>query len=117
MRQSLLDRYLGKTVSTNFTTQRLAHGLTDSPPSPIAIAAQSVAFSKKLNNDRKISANNSFGPGSVMLTRAEMTLGEVQCHLDRQGASNLVVELIIQNPNQNIFLMSVELGIALLEVS
>lgn len=44
-----------------------------------------------------------------------MTLAEVQCHLDRQGASTLVVELIIQNPNQNIFLMSVELGIALLE--
>lgn len=50
-----------------------------------------------------------------MLSRAEMTLAEVQCHLDRQGASNLVVELIIQNPTQNIFLMSVELGIALLE--
>ena len=44
-----------------------------------------------------------------------MTLAEVQCHLDRQGASNLVVELVIQNPNQNIFLRSVELGIALLE--
>jgi len=55
------------------------------------------------------------GPGNIFLSRAMMTLSEVQCHLDRQGASNLVVELVIQNPNQNIFLRSVELGIALLE--
>ena len=68
---------------------------------------------------RRVSCQNNHhfgsGPGNVMLSRAKMTLAEVQCHLDRQGASNLVVELIIQNPNQNIFIMSVELGIALLE--
>ena len=60
-------------------------------------------------------SNAMSGPGTVILSRAMMTLSEVQCHLDRQGASNLVVELVIQNPNQNIFLKSVELGIALLE--
>ncbi|KPM03397.1 inositol 1,4,5-trisphosphate receptor type 1-like protein [Sarcoptes scabiei] len=57
----------------------------------------------------------SYGPGSIMLDRAEMTLHEVQCHLDREGASNLVVELIMSNPSYSIFVESVELGIALLE--
>ncbi|KFM80944.1 Inositol 1,4,5-trisphosphate receptor, partial [Stegodyphus mimosarum] len=44
-----------------------------------------------------------------------MTLAEVQCHLNEEGASNLVVELIMKNPSHAIFLESVELGIALLE--
>jgi inositol 1,4,5-triphosphate receptor type 1 len=44
-----------------------------------------------------------------------MTLSEVQCHLDKEGASNLVVELIMTNSNHSIFVESVELGIALLE--
>lgn len=60
-------------------------------------------------------AYGSYGPGSIMLTRAEMTLHEVQSHLDREGASNLVVELIMSNPSYSIFVESVELGIALLE--
>lgn len=59
--------------------------------------------------------NHGSGPGNILLSRAMMTLSEVQCHLDRQGASNMVVELVIQNPNQQIFLRAVELGIALLE--
>src|SRR5699024_5623592 len=57
----------------------------------------------------------SYGPGSILLTSADMTLHEVQCHLDREGASNLVVELIMANPSHLIFVESVELGIALLE--
>lgn len=39
---------------------------------------------------------------------------EVQCQLDREGASDLVVDLIMMSPNLSIFLESVELGIALL---
>ena len=58
---------------------------------------------------------NAFGPGAKMLARAEITLQDLQCHLDREGASNLVVELIMSNPNYSIFVESVELGIALLE--
>lgn len=57
----------------------------------------------------------SYGPGSIILSRAEMTLHEVQCHLDRQGASDLIVELIMSNPCYAIFVECVELGIALLE--
>jgi len=38
-----------------------------------------------------------------------------QCHLDAHGASNLVVDLIMNNANHKVFLETVELGIALLE--
>ena len=38
-----------------------------------------------------------------------------QCHLDKEGASDLVVDLIINNHSSRIFLETVELGIALLE--
>lgn len=40
----------------------------------------------------------------------------MQCHLDREGASDLVVELVIKSVNSpSIFVEAVELGIALLE--
>ncbi|XP_074645592.1 inositol 1,4,5-trisphosphate receptor-like [Tubulanus polymorphus] len=55
------------------------------------------------------------GPGSVMLKRAQMTLAEVQCHLDKEGASDLVVDLVINNSGHRIFIETVELAIALLE--
>ncbi|XP_046984326.1 inositol 1,4,5-trisphosphate receptor [Schistocerca americana] len=55
------------------------------------------------------------GPGAKMLSRAGMTLHEVQCHLDREGASDLVVELVIKSVHSpSIFVEAVELGIALL---
>ena len=38
-----------------------------------------------------------------------------QCHLDKEGATDLVVDLIINNHSSRIFLETVELGIALLE--
>lgn len=51
-----------------------------------------------------------------LLSRACRTLHDVQCHLDREGASDLVVELVIKSLNSPcIFVESVELGIALLE--
>lgn len=51
-----------------------------------------------------------------MLSRAGCTLHEVQCHLDREGASDLVVELVIKSVHSpSIFGEAVELGIALLE--
>ncbi|KAK3929989.1 Inositol 1,4,5-trisphosphate receptor [Frankliniella fusca] len=56
------------------------------------------------------------GPGAKMLSRAGCTLHEVQCHLDREGASDLVVELVIKSVHSpSIFGEAVELGIALLE--
>lgn len=55
------------------------------------------------------------GSGAVMLSRTELTLHAVQCHLDKEGASQLVIDLIIKNTSNKIFLMTIDLGIALLE--
>lgn len=56
------------------------------------------------------------GPGAKYLQRAGKTLHEVQNHLDREGASDLVVELVIKSVHSpSIFVEVVELGIALLE--
>lgn len=51
-----------------------------------------------------------------LLSRAGLTLHEVQSHLDKEGASDLVVELVFKSVNSpSIFVEAVELGIALLE--
>ena len=39
----------------------------------------------------------------------------LQCHLDKEGASELILDLIMNNHSSRIFLETVELGIALLE--
>lgn len=93
LRQTLLLRYFGKIQSKR----------------------DSIVNGKQPVNPPTASTPITHGPGGVILTRAEMTLAEVQCHLDEEGASNLVVELIMKNPSHAIFLESVELGIALLE--
>jgi hypothetical protein len=38
-----------------------------------------------------------------------------QCHLNKAGASDLIVDLVIKNTNYKIFRETLELGIALLE--
>ncbi|XP_017762974.1 PREDICTED: inositol 1,4,5-trisphosphate receptor isoform X3 [Eufriesea mexicana] len=56
------------------------------------------------------------GPGAKLLSRAGRTLHEIQSHLDREGASDLVVELVIKSVHSpSIFVEAIELGIALLE--
>ena len=58
----------------------------------------------------------SHGPGAKFLSRAQMNLHFVQCHLDHQGASKLIVDLVIKSShNTKIFVEVIELGIALLE--
>ncbi|TRY54966.1 hypothetical protein DNTS_020726 [Danionella cerebrum] len=49
------------------------------------------------------------------LSRAEMSLMEVQCHLDREGASDLVTDLIMNTTSDRVFHESILLAIALLE--
>ncbi|KAI4827025.1 hypothetical protein KUCAC02_030453 [Chaenocephalus aceratus] len=53
------------------------------------------------------------GPGG--LSRAEMSLEEVQCHLDKEGASDLVIDLIMNTTSDRVFQESILLAIALLE--
>ncbi|XP_078369527.1 inositol 1,4,5-trisphosphate receptor-like isoform X2 [Oculina patagonica] len=55
------------------------------------------------------------GPGAEMLSRAGVTLCEMQCRLDKCGASDLIIDLIIKQPNHRVFLEILELAIALLE--
>ncbi|GFO15669.1 inositol 1,4,5-trisphosphate receptor type 1, partial [Plakobranchus ocellatus] len=56
------------------------------------------------------------GPGSTVISQANnLSLHQVQCFLDDKGASNLVIDLIIKNTSNKVFLETVELGIALLE--
>lgn len=47
--------------------------------------------------------------------RGELSLAEVQCHLDREGASDLVIDLIMNATSDRIFQESILLAIALLE--
>ncbi|XP_018312044.1 inositol 1,4,5-trisphosphate receptor isoform X6 [Mycetomoellerius zeteki] len=62
------------------------------------------------------SATITHGPGAKILSRAGRTLHDVQTHLDHEGASDLVVELVIKSVHSpSIFVEVVELGIALLE--
>ena len=52
----------------------------------------------------------------ILLRRAGRTLSEVQCHLNNEGASELVAQLIIRSQESpSVFAESVALGIALLE--
>uniref|UniRef100_A0A8C5ACE3 Inositol 1,4,5-trisphosphate receptor n=1 Tax=Gadus morhua TaxID=8049 RepID=A0A8C5ACE3_GADMO len=53
------------------------------------------------------------GPGT--LSRGEMGLAEVQCHLDKEGASDLVIDLIMNATSDRVFQESILLAIALLE--
>lgn len=47
--------------------------------------------------------------------RGELSLAEVQCHLDKEGASDLVIDLIMNAASDRIFQESILLAIALLE--
>nr|XP_032819189.1 LOW QUALITY PROTEIN: inositol 1,4,5-trisphosphate receptor type 1-like [Petromyzon marinus] len=51
----------------------------------------------------------------ALLNRSEMTLASIQCHLDQEGASDLVIDLVMSTTSDRIFHDSVLLGIALLE--
>ncbi|KAF6312959.1 inositol 1,4,5-trisphosphate receptor type 1 [Rhinolophus ferrumequinum] len=55
------------------------------------------------------------GSGSSAMSRGEMSLAEVQCHLDKEGASNLVIDLIMNASSDRVFHESILLAIALLE--
>ena len=43
------------------------------------------------------------GGGPAALSRGEMSLMEVQCHLDKEGASDLVIDLIMNTTSDRVF--------------
>ncbi|KAF5282120.1 hypothetical protein FQA39_LY17676 [Lamprigera yunnana] len=89
LRNSLLVRYFGKTFMQKHDTVEIS----------------SVQLASVMH-----------GPGAKLLNRAGRTLHEVQTHLDKEGASDLVVELVTNSVHSpSIFGEAVHLGIALLE--
>ena len=51
---------------------------------------------------------------TVFLYRANKTLFDMQCMMDANGATDLVIDLIMAEPSPNIFLECIQLAIALL---
>uniref|UniRef100_A0AAR2IJA1 Inositol 1,4,5-trisphosphate receptor n=1 Tax=Pygocentrus nattereri TaxID=42514 RepID=A0AAR2IJA1_PYGNA len=64
---------------------------------------------------RQLLVNRYYGNFRTGGRRDKMSLTEVQCHLDREGASDLVIDLIMNTNSDRVFNESILLAIALLE--
>ncbi|XP_048344149.1 inositol 1,4,5-trisphosphate receptor type 1 isoform X1 [Sphaerodactylus townsendi] len=98
LRQVLVNRYYG-----NIRTTGRRESLTSFGNGPLSSGGPSKA------------GGGGGGSGSSSASRAEMSLAEVQCHLDKEGASNLVIDLIMNATSDRVFHESILLAIALLE--
>uniref|UniRef100_A0A671SN67 Inositol 1,4,5-trisphosphate receptor n=1 Tax=Sinocyclocheilus anshuiensis TaxID=1608454 RepID=A0A671SN67_9TELE len=92
LRQVLVNRYYG-----NFKPGGRRDSLTNFSNGPLTPGGQTKT------------------PTGLSGSRGEMSLAEVQCHLDREGASDLVIDLIMNATSDRIFQESILLAIALLE--
>ncbi|XP_078091388.1 inositol 1,4,5-trisphosphate-gated calcium channel ITPR2 isoform X5 [Mustelus asterias] len=73
-------------------------------------------YSSSLN--APLTAGKSAQPGGGLVSDSDkggVSIFDVQCHLDKAGASELVTDLITNTKNSRIFEESIMLGIALLE--
>lgn len=114
LRNTLLRRYFGDAFCNKSNATSILVGNSGNPLVKTVIPKPKVHLSTKLGANTALKITH--GPGAKYLQRAERTLHEVQSHLDQEGASNLVVELVIKSINSpSIFVEGVELGIALLE--
>ncbi|XP_019735014.1 inositol 1,4,5-trisphosphate receptor type 1 isoform X4 [Hippocampus comes] len=95
LRQILVNRYYGNVKSGQ---RRDSH--TPFSTGPLSAGSQGKALTVV-----------SPGVGG----RGELSLAEVQCHLDKEGASDLVIDLIMNATSDRIFQESILLAIALLE--
>ncbi|KAM6981276.1 inositol 1,4,5-trisphosphate-gated calcium channel ITPR1-like [Aplochiton taeniatus] len=95
LRQILVNRYYG-----NFKPGGRRESLTTFSNGPVSPAGQGKA---------------STVVSAAAAGRGELSLAEVQCHLDREGASDLVIDLIMNATSDRIFQESILLAIALLE--
>lgn len=94
LRQSLLIRYFGENAI--YKNISLNDGLS---------------ISTNSSRDSSVNSSATHGPGAKYLIRAGKTLHEVQSQLDKEEASNLVVELVIKSVHSpSIFVEAVELG-------
>lgn len=109
LRNTLLMRYFDR---KSVTTANSVTGMGNNHKLP---EKREVNFNLSSLESQKQSLV-THGPGAKFLQRAGKTLHEVQKHLDREGASDLVVELVIKSVHSpSIFVEAIELGIALLE--
>lgn len=109
LRHILLERYFGVEAF------RSLHGSPKNPLNPVVKTA-TVKISHQMELGKSIAITVTHGPGAKFLSRAGRTLYEVQNMLDKEGAGDLVVELVIKSIHSpSIFMEAVELGIALLE--
>ncbi|XP_074489119.1 inositol 1,4,5-trisphosphate-gated calcium channel ITPR1 isoform X2 [Sebastes fasciatus] len=97
LRQILVNRYYGNFYRSGGRRESLT-SFTNGPLSPVGPGKSQSALG---------------GPGG--LSRGEMSLAEVQCHLDKEGASDLVIDLIMNTTSDRVFQESILLAIALLE--
>ncbi|XP_075966966.1 inositol 1,4,5-trisphosphate-gated calcium channel ITPR1 isoform X3 [Anarhichas minor] len=97
LRQILVNRYYGNFYRSGGRRDSLT-SFSNGPLSPVGPGKNQSALG---------------GPGG--LSRAEMSLSEVQCHLDKEGASDLVIDLIMNTTSDRVFQESILLAIALLE--
>ncbi|XP_032895218.1 inositol 1,4,5-trisphosphate receptor type 2 [Amblyraja radiata] len=97
LRKILLNRYFG-----NIRSIYKADGHVGTINAPLAAGG----FSK---------SPQTGGSSSSDSDKCGISVFEIQCHLDREGASELVTDLITNTKNSRIFEESIALGIALLE--
>uniref|UniRef100_A0A8C9EX20 Inositol 1,4,5-trisphosphate receptor n=1 Tax=Pavo cristatus TaxID=9049 RepID=A0A8C9EX20_PAVCR len=98
LRQVLVNRYYG-----NVRPAGRRESLTSFGNGPLSAGSTG-----------KAGAGGGPGRGGSM-SRGEMSLADVQCHLDKEGASNLVIDLIMNATSDRVFHESILLAIALLE--
>ncbi|KAK2709545.1 inositol 1,4,5-trisphosphate receptor-like isoform X2 [Artemia franciscana] len=105
LRRTAIEKYLGSDIEI-VPTEKIP-----GKPKEVMNKPKEANKQSQTTDSKKIA-----GPGGMMVRRAGKTLHEVQCTLDSQGASDLVVELIMKcGTNTAIFQSAIELGIALLE--
>ncbi|CAN0066404.1 unnamed protein product, partial [Lampetra planeri] len=101
LRQTLLNRYYGSASGAGGGLARRA-SMAYYVNGPLSAAAAVAAASRPT-------------PPHQQHRRADMTLVEVQCHLEREGAADLVIDLIMGAASDRVFHETILLGIALLE--
>ncbi|XP_056660536.1 inositol 1,4,5-trisphosphate receptor type 1 isoform X2 [Monodelphis domestica] len=98
LRQILVNRYYG-----NIRPAGRRESLTSFGNGPLSPGGPSKA------------GGGGGSSASSTMSRGEMSLADVQCHLDKEGASNLVIDLIMNASSDRVFHESILLAIALLE--
>ncbi|ESN92215.1 hypothetical protein HELRODRAFT_194356 [Helobdella robusta] len=108
LRSKLLQCYYGKQQGHHKSSKFNNSAMMTSSPSLSSSSSSSSSSSL-------MGQGQDYDKGSMMISRADMTLHDVQCYLDSQGTTDLVIDLIIKNYSNKSFQEAIELGIALLD--